>query len=105
MRPVTNAITSVSLSAISSSRGSDESEVGYTSGQVDRRDDHVDQLDAGKWGDDAAYAIDEQVPAQQGGRADGAVANAPQRQRDQRHDDQRVEDHGRQHGAARVLQA
>ncbi len=55
-------------------------------------DHEVDQLDADERRDDAAEPVDEQIPAQERGRADRPVAHAAQRQRDQDRDDERVED-------------
>ena len=66
------------------------------------RDDEVDGLDADEGDDDAAEAVDQQVAAQQRPGADRAVGDALQCQRDQRDDDQRVEDDRRQDGALRV---
>ena len=50
-------------------------------------DDQVDQFDPDERRDDAAEAIDPQVPSQQCARADRAVADAFERDRDQRRDD------------------
>src|SRR5262249_32109312 len=77
----------------------------FSSGKVQGRDREVDGLDADERNDDAAYAVDQQVTAQQRPGADRAVGDALQRQRDQRDDDQRVEDDGRQDGALRARQA
>ena len=66
-----------------------------TSGAEHVVDDEIDQLDADERRDDAAEPVDQQVPAQERGRADRAVADAAQRQRDQDRDDERVEDDGR----------
>src|ERR1700704_6744802 len=97
-------MTNVSLSDRSSSDGS-EASMGGSLGQVNRRDEEVDELDADEGGDDAADAIDEQVPAEQSRGTDGPIANAAQGERDQDHDDQPVEDHGGQHCAARIVQS
>src|SRR5271163_2240037 len=56
----------------------------------------VDDLDADERNDDAAEAVDGQVAAKQGRRADGAIGGAFQRERNQRDDDQRVEDDRRE---------
>src|SRR6185312_9077940 len=55
-------------------------------------DDEVDELDPDERDDQAADAVDPQVPAEQRLRGGRTVADAAQRQRDQRDDDQRVED-------------
>ena len=65
-------------------------------------DDEVDQLDPDEGQDHAAEAVDEQVAAQERGRADRAVADALQRERDERGDDQRVEDDRRDDRALRA---
>src|SRR5690349_12249833 len=72
-------------------------------------DDEVDRLDPDERDDDAAEAVDQQVAAQQvrgpGGGADrAAVLDTFERQRDQRDDDQRVEDDRRQNGTFRRRQ-
>ena len=54
----------------------------------------IDQLDADERHDDAAEAVDQQIAAQQRCGADGAILHAAQSERDQRDDDQRVENHG-----------
>src|ERR1700761_7418002 len=59
----------------------------------DKLHDQIDQLDADERGDDAAQSVEIKVAAQQLRRAAGRVLNAPERQRDQYHDDDRVEDH------------
>jgi hypothetical protein len=46
------------------------------SGQPHRRQNHVDQLDAGKRREDATHAVDQHVPAQDGLRADRSVGDA-----------------------------
>ena len=45
-----------------------------------------------------ADAVDDEVAPQDAGRAGRPVLDAAQRQRDQRDDDERVEDHGAQDG-------
>ena len=70
-------------------------------GQVEGGDDDVDELDADEGGDDAADAVDEQVAAQQRGGGHGPVADAAQGERDERDDDERVEDDGREDGRLR----
>src|SRR5262245_11939202 len=53
----------------------------------EQRDGHVDGLDADERRDDAAKAIDEQIPSEERLGAQRAVGDAAQRQRDERHDD------------------
>ena len=61
-------------------------------------------FDADERDDDAAEAVDEQVALQNGQRADGLEFHAAQRQRNQRDDDERVENDGAQDGAVRAVQ-
>src|SRR6516162_11929465 len=61
----------------------------------DELDDEVDELDPDERDDQSADAVDQQVPAEQRLGRGRPVPYAAQRQRDQRHDDQRVEDDGR----------
>ena len=65
----------------------------------------IDELDADERNDDAAQAVDEQVALQNGERADRFVGDAAQRQRNQRDDDERVENDGAQNRARRAVQA
>jgi hypothetical protein len=62
--------------------------------QPDAGDDHVNQLYPDERDDDAAQAIDEQVAPQQDSRAKGPVLHPAQRQRNQRNDDDGIENHG-----------
>src|SRR5215467_6109066 len=55
---------------------------------------HVHELDPRERDEDAAHAIDPEVAPQDGRRPDGAVAHATECQRDERDDDQGVEDDG-----------
>src|SRR5262249_17883641 len=64
----------------------------YYSGEVEGGEHEIDRLDADEWNDDAADAIDQQVAPQQRAGADRTITHAFERQRDQRDDDQRVED-------------
>ena len=64
----------------------------------------VDSFDPDERRDDAAESIDEQIPAQQRGRAHRPVGDAPQRKRDQGDDDQRIEDDRRENRALRTRQ-
>src|SRR5580704_8525895 len=72
--------------------------------QMQGGDDHIDRLDADERNDDAPDAVDHQVAAQQRAGADGAIGHALQSQRNQRDDDQRVEDDRRQDRALRARQ-
>ena len=57
------------------------SEKGATgSDEVQSDDDHVDQLDAGEWGDDAAETEDQHVALQHGRRTHRAVGDAAERE-------------------------
>src|SRR5580692_4355368 len=58
----------------------------------------IDELDADKRHGDAAQAIDEQIPAQQRCGSERAILDAFQRQRNQQHNDERVENDGGQDG-------
>ena len=62
--------------------------------EVKRGNDEVDRLDADKWDEHTAEAINEQVAGEYRGGADWPVLHAAQRQRNQRDDDQGVEDDG-----------
>src|SRR3979409_2798430 len=64
------------------------------SGKVQDDQQDVDDLDANERRDDSSRAIDDEMVTQQTRRADGAVLDAPQRQRNERDDDERVEDDG-----------
>src|SRR5258708_19991706 len=70
----------------------------------DELDDEVDELDTGERDDQAADAVDPQVPAEQRLCRGRPVAHAAQRQRDQRDDDQRVEDDRRRDRRLRAVQ-
>src|SRR5437016_14117041 len=74
-------------------------------GQPDTRDYDIDQLDSNKRDDDAAYSVNQQVAAEQRGGAHWTVFHSTQRQRYPGHDDQRIEDNGRQHSKLRSFQA
>src|SRR5450755_2372656 len=69
------------------------------SGQVQRDQQQIDQLDAHEGKQDATHAVDQHVSTKDSGGADRAVLDALEGQRYQRRDDQRVEDHCRQYGA------
>src|SRR4029077_4493933 len=104
MRPPSRAIRRVMRSATPSSLAEDLSMMSPLH-QVQRVDDAVAELDAGEWDHDSADAVDQEVAAQQSGRADGAIFHSPQCQWNQGDDDKRVEDDRREHRALRRLQA
>ena len=64
-------------------------------------DQEVDGLDPHEWNDDPTDPVDEQVPLQQRPGTDRAIGDPFERERDQRDDDQRVEDDGGKDGALR----
>src|SRR5262245_51050092 len=68
-------------------------------------DYQVDEFDTDERRDDAAEAVHQEVAAQQLRRAGRGVANTFERQRDQEHDDDRVEDHRGQDCRLRTVQA
>src|SRR2546428_10477886 len=74
------------------------------SGQIERRDDKIDELDSNKRNDNAADTVDEQVALQRGERADGSIFHAAQRQGNERNNDERIEDHGAEDRAGRTVQ-
>ena len=78
---------------------------GLSSGETQGHDDEVDGLDADKRKHDAAQAVDQQIAAQERGRADRTIVDTLQRQRNERDDDQRIEDDRRQDGALRRVRA
>ena len=65
----------------------------YLLREPDAGNQHIDQLDSDERDDYAAHAVDHQVIAQQYRSAHGPILDPAQRQRNQRNDDQRVEDH------------
>src|SRR6202049_1997733 len=71
------------------------------SGQVQRYQQQVDQLDADEGEQYASAAIAQHVSPQDGCGTDRAVFDALERQRYQSRNDQRVEDYRRQDGAVR----
>ena len=73
--------------------------------QMQGGDGEVDRLDADKGNDDATEAVDQQITAQQGCGADGAISYAFQRQRNQRDDDQCIEDDRRKDCTLRACEA
>src|SRR5215469_7653781 len=79
--------------------------MGGSSNEVEGRDENVNGLNADERHDDAAQTIDEEVATQERSRTDRSEGNSFERQWDQRDDDKRVENDGRQNGALRRLQA
>ena len=69
--------------------------------EMERGDDEIDELDADERNDDAAEAIDEQIALENREGAHRLVGDAAQRQRNQRDDDERVENDGAENGAGR----
>src|SRR6202034_3408527 len=71
---------------------------------VDRREEHVDQLDEDERGDDPADAVDEDIAPEDGGGTGGSPLDPAQRQRDEGNDDERIENDRREHGGRLVVQ-
>src|SRR5256885_4358798 len=69
--------------------------------EVQRANYQVDQFNSGERRDNAAEAINKKIPAQQSGRTERAVANSPQREWNERDDNQRIENHGGKNGGLR----
>src|SRR5882724_7600416 len=69
-----------------------------SSNQMRQYEAHVDELDTGEWNQNATEAVDEEITPQEYRRTERPVLDTLQRERDQEHDDQRVEDHRRQDG-------
>src|SRR5258708_3222103 len=67
--------------------------------QMECNQDLVDQPDSGKWHDDAAETIDQEIAREHLASTDGFVLHTPERQRNQCNDDERVENHSCQHRA------
>src|ERR1700687_4537099 len=67
-----------------------------SSGEVKCGEEHIDELDADERHDDASKAVHEYVCAQDRVGAFRTICDAAQRQWNERHDDECVEDHGRQ---------
>src|SRR5882672_4006662 len=72
--------------------------------EVESGDEDVNELDADEWNEDTAEAVDKQIALQGGQRADRRVFYAPQGERDQRNDDEGVENDRAQNGAGRTVQ-
>src|SRR5262245_61148463 len=62
--------------------------------QTKKCDDDVDDLDADERDDDSAYAVEQEVSTEKRVRTHRPVRHAPECQRNERHDDHRVEDDG-----------
>src|ERR1700685_1403550 len=75
-----------------------------TSGEMQRGDHDVDSLDADERNNHAAEAVDNKIASQNRGGADRTVRHPAERQRNQRDDDQRVENYSRQNRALRRRQ-
>src|SRR5262249_39760771 len=75
-----------------------------SSREVQGADHEIDRLDADERNDDAADAVKQQVAPQQRAGADRTITHAFERQRNQRDDDQRVEDDGGENRALRRRQ-
>lgn len=75
------------------------------SGEPERGQQDVDQLDPHEGDDDAAEAVDEEVSPQDGRRAERPVADAVEGERDEGDDDERIEDDRREDGLLRRRQA
>src|ERR1700755_1606598 len=95
----------ITVSAMTSTRaGRISFSMGLSSGEMQGGDHEVDRLNADERNDDAADAVDQQVAPQQRTGADRPVRDALQGERDQRDDDQRVEDDGGEDRALRRRQ-
>src|ERR1700722_1314862 len=71
---------------------------------VEGHEDEVDELDEDEGHDDPAHPVDKDVAAQDGRGRGGPELDPAQGQGDEGHDDQRVEDDGRQDGALGAVQ-
>src|ERR1700722_19481684 len=67
--------------------------------EVQHADDDVDGLDTDEGHDDAAESVDEEVAAENRGSTERAILDAAQGERNQRHDNQGVEDDRRKNRA------
>src|SRR4029079_6593586 len=70
-------------------------------GEVQGRDQEVDGLDADEWNEDAAKPVDQEIAAEQRAGADRPISEGLKRHRDERNDDQRIEDDRREDRALR----
>src|SRR5579863_3691438 len=71
----------------------------FSSGEMQGGHGEVDRLDADKRNDHAADSVDPKVAAQQRSGPDRTIAYAFQRQRNERDDNERIEDDRRKDGA------
>src|SRR5579863_5174357 len=76
-----------------------------SSNQMRQHQTPVNELDSRERNENTSQAVDQQVTPQEHGSPQGAVLHPLQCQRDQEHDDQRVEDDGRQNGRKGARQA
>ena len=76
-----------------------------SSSEVKRGDDNVDRFDADEGQNEAADAIDKQISSEKRCRPHRPVGDSFQGERDQRNDDQRIEDDGRQNRRLRRRQS
>ena len=67
-------------------------------------DDQIDELDADERGDHTPDAVDQKVPAQDRGGAHGPELDAPQRDGNQQHDDDRIEYDRAEDGGVRIVE-
>src|SRR5271154_1997954 len=98
MMPVSTVRTAVATNAVMNVR------MELTSGEMQRGDHDVDGLDADERNNHAAETVDEKIAGQNRGRADRTILHTAQRERNQRDDDQRIEEDGRQNRALRRRQ-
>ena len=61
------------------------------SGEAKRGENQVNEFDAEKRSDDASKAVEEQVATEHGGSGHGRILDAPQRERNECDDDERIE--------------
>src|SRR5450432_4657330 len=73
--------------------------------EVQGNEEEIDDLDAHERHDETAESVDQQVPAENHGRRRGAILDAAQRERNERDDDERVENHAREDRGLRRVQA
>src|ERR1700730_13565293 len=71
-------------------------------GQPRHDEGEVYELDTREWQQDTSDAIEQQVAAQQHRRAECPIFDALQGQRNEKHNDYRVEDHGGEDGRERA---
>ena len=76
-----------------------------TLSEMNGGDNHVDQFDSDERNDNSAKTVDEQIALKNLGRAERAELYTPERERNQRDDDERVEDDGAQDRAGTAIAA